>query len=166
MDRDEAKQLTYNLYSICRGLVQKEIILNEGDPLEASIDTTKLPSTENHAAHLEIGTRLDSSPVFLFAWCDGSLFIRRNLNVFTIPQTYIQQARTPVVKIKLMTREGSVVCLYSDTFQRTADKSTRYPENVIATQKTLESLENIKGNQVTNALCLVLQSFHILLDFC
>ena len=88
IDTNEVKELTYNIWSECNGFVKPKNIFKEKDTIGATIDKSKLPSNEENAATVQIGTGQDSTPIFVFAWFCKKLCIRRNLNIFTIPSNY------------------------------------------------------------------------------
>ena len=94
------KQLSYNIWSRCSDFTNKNEIFEEHDSMEIFIDISKLPTKESSAADVQIGMDRHMRPIHIFLWFDGSLFIRKNLQVYTIKARFIELSNEQTLKIK------------------------------------------------------------------
>ena len=127
------KQCTYNIYEKCSN--SPPCIINDmKEPVKHTVRIKSLPSYEEFAAHVQIGslrTRRGSVPLYVFLWLDKSnnLCIRRKLSVFKIEPKHVLKFGGEQLTIKLKKEDGKDVCQfgYGTDFDYTADSPTSNP---------------------------------------
>ena len=139
------KQLSYNIWSRCSDFTNKNEIFEEHDSMEIFIDISKLPTKESSAADVQIGMDRHMRPIHIFLWFDGSLFIRKNLQVYTINARFIELSNEQILKIKFQKSGSKTICLYDKQYNRTTDVETSYPEHIIATKDLLQAIKTSEG---------------------
>ena len=144
-NNDKFKQLTYNL----RSVYDDAMVLHNEIKIEATINYGRLPSCETYAACLHISRDEASSAANLFLWVNSSfLFIRSKLALFSIPLVQIENNNNETtVNIRLENREKQgLVCNFGkETYERTADRKNRLPDNLLPIGTLLDSLKKSLG---------------------